>query len=245
MSRGQQKPDAAIRPVYKDARNSIIEPTKYVALSKYFVANWLPQMSANGLKILLVLRERGFFNSSTGEKREQIDIEQKEIAALCGMSKRTIQRVSAEDPIFAKYVQREFIADRDKFGRILREHYIYRVVMDDVLTPEDESRLEAIKAAVQSPICQNVTSDGEPKRQNGALDGISGAPMRQNGASGRQNVTSYKESLTTPINQKTLKTPAAPGDSSLSFAEPEKPLARARQNNPGAFDFVDRKRGSK
>jgi len=105
-------------------------------------------MSPNGLRILLQLRAQGYYNPKDGCKRGDIDIdidiEQSELAALISISTKTIQRAFAEDEVLCKYVQRVFQVKRDKFGRILKEHYVYVVVMDDVLTPEDQGRYQVM-----------------------------------------------------------------------------------------------------
>lgn len=71
--------------------------------------------------------------------------------------------------------------------------------------------------------------------------------LRRNDVMQSANVErSYKVSETSPetTRENIQRSPSAQ-ESSLSLSEPEKPLARARQNNPGAFDFVDQRRNRK
>jgi hypothetical protein len=220
MSRPYQgKADAKIVPTYLNAYNEIVRPKDYVSLSVYFIKHWLPKISENGLKVLIVLRTQGFYNPTTGEKREEIEIEQKHIAEQCGFSKRTLQRTFVEDAVLAKYVQREFIEKRDRTGRIIKEYYVYRVVMDDVMVPEDKALFNVMTEGRDKPICQNGTSVGGPRRQNDISERQVVTPMCQNDAPERQNVTPYKVNPITPITENTLTTPAAPGDSLSLFEE--------------------------
>ena len=135
----KKEPDATIRFTHQSAFNEIVG-TSQVCLSHYFLAHWLPLISPNGLKILLQLRSMGYYNPKTEVRRGDIDIEQPELAKMVGISVKTIQRAFADDPVLAQYVQRVFQVKRDKFGRIVKEHYVYVVTMDDVLTPEDQAR---------------------------------------------------------------------------------------------------------
>ncbi len=215
---------AAAQFVYDDPRAAITRPDQFASLSHYFIANWLPSITPNGLKILMRLRSLGYYQPKTGVQRGEIDIDQSQLAQQCGMGLRTLQRIFADDPVFAKYVQREFRVERDKHQRIIREHYIYMVKMDDVLTPEDEAHLErgadkSRQEGAEAPIRQNGVPDEMPMRQNGISDCQNGVPMRQNDMPTRQNGASYKESLTLLTEENTSLTPAAAPESSLSLFE--------------------------
>lgn len=224
---------ATIKYTHQSAFNEIVGMT-HVGLSHYFIAHWLPKISPNGLRILIQLRAQGYYNPKDGCKRGDIDIEQSELAALIGVSTKTIQRAFAEDAILCKYVQRIFQVKRDKFGRILKEHYVYAVVMDDVLTAEDQERyqimlhgpdkpVQEVIQEEQTPNGQNVASDADPKRHSVALAGQSDAPKRHNDASEGQSVASYKESLTLLTKENTLNTPAAAPEFSASLFQDKEP----------------------
>lgn len=225
------KADATIKHDYHSAYNAIVEPSRYVALSLYYVTHWLPVLGENGHRIVTVLRSQGFLNLKTGDKREGIDIEQAQLAALCGMSLRTLQRefgpISATDarpknPALHQFVQREFRQERNAAGRIVREHYLYVVKMDEPLIEADKARLQKTLEArekqnqepenpVQQPTRQNDTSAVEPKRQNGGSGRQNDAPKRQNDVPTRQNGGSYIESLITLTTENTSLTAALPG----------------------------------
>ena len=205
---------------HQSAFNEIVQPGRFVSLTHYFIANWLPKISPNGLKILTTLRSMGFYNSKSGEARGEVDIEQDELAALIEISAKTIQRAFADDQVLNKYVRRVFSVQRDRFGRIVKEHYVYVVTMDDVLTPADQARYERlIEGPDKGPGCpkgQSVASADDPKRHFDASDGHCVPPNGHNDASERQSVSPYKESLTLPT-ENTALTPAAGPEYSLSL----------------------------
>ena len=221
---------ASAQFVYEDPRAALTRPDHFASLSHYFIANWLPGITPNGLKILVRLRSLGYYQPKTGVQRSAIDIDQTQLAKQCGMGLRTLQRIFADDPVFAKYVQREFQVERDRQQRIIREHYVYMVKMDDVLTPEDEAKIQEESGDKNrerpslEPIRQNDVSETFPMRQNDVSECQNGGPTRQNGAPTRQNGASNKESLTLLTKENTsLTATAAPRilTSSLFQKEPD------------------------
>lgn len=234
MSRGNRRaagPDATVVPGWHSAYNAIVNPKHYVAFTLYYVKNWLPQIGENGHLILTALRSHGFYDPASGTCRDGIDIDQRKLAEECGMSLRTLQREFAANAVLARFVQREFAVVRDSAGRIVREHYLYRVKMDDPLTPEDQARLDALLVGPDKTAGPPASSPEPPIRQNGGsgMEPIchSDASARQNDTPGRhfdaplrQNGGSYKVDSATLA---TLATPAtaAPGDSASLFPEEE------------------------
>lgn len=242
--RGQRKPaapDATVTFTFESAYNQIVQPTSYVSLSQYFIAHWMPSITGAGLKILLRLRSMGYYSPKAGVQRGDIDIEQKELAVLCGLSHSTLKRAFADDPVLSAYVQRVFEVKRDpRNGRIIKEHYLYVVKMDDVLTPEDKAKLDAL---LQGPDKGADNSDNSPKAQNDPSDPDPMAhnepPMGQSDPSGVQSEppTAHNEpprgqndpplnrshTLTTPNTFNTPDTPGAASEFSLALFSEEEP----------------------
>ena len=217
---------ASAQFVYEDPRAALTRPDHFASLSHYFIANWLPGITPNGLKILVRLRSLGYYQPKTGVQRSAIDIDQTQLAKQCGMGLRTLQRIFADDPVFAKYVQREFQVERDRQQRIIREHYVYMVKMDDVLTPEDEAKIQQESGDKNrerpglEPIRQNDVSETLPMRQNGVSGRQNGGPIRQNGTPTRHFGASNKESLTLLTKENTsLTATAAPRTLTSSSGE--------------------------
>jgi len=131
--------DITLREVWESAYNEIVEPDHFTVSTVYYITHWLPKLGGNGHLIVTVLRSLGYYNRKTRTKRDGIDIEQKELAKMCGLGLRTLQREFLENQTLARFVQREFETVRDRAGRIIREHYVYRIKMDDPLTDEDQA----------------------------------------------------------------------------------------------------------
>ena len=235
------KSTASVQKAYSNPRAEITRPDEFASLSHYFLANWLPSITPNGLKILVSLRGMGYFQPKTGIQRGTIDIDQKVLAQQCGMGLRTLQRAFAEDVVLCKYVQRVFQIERDKFQRIVREHYVYVVMMDDVLTSEDEARLqlalEGPSKGAPEPMRQNGVWDEQPMRQNGVPECQNDAPTRQIGAPTRQNDASYKESLTLLTEDDTPNTLAAAPELSASLFEDK--IKEQEQKETGPAGWTD------
>ena len=143
-------------PGYHSAVNEIIEPDKVLVLTRYFVRRWMPILGENGTRIVLALRSLGYYNRQTGEKREGIEIDLPELAALCGLSVATLKREfgerhdghrqaipgSPQNSALHKFVHKDRQYWRDPVtNRLLRTANIYRVMMDDPLHEDDLPRL--------------------------------------------------------------------------------------------------------
>jgi hypothetical protein len=206
--RPESIPDATVSFTYESAYNQIVQPVSYVSLSQYFVAHWLPDISAAGLKILLRLRAMGYYDPKKGLQRGDIDIDQKELAGLCGLSLSTLKRAFADDTILSSYVQRVFRAERDpRSGRIVREHYLYVVKMDDV--PD-------------CPIAQNDLSVARPIGQNDLWAVQNDPPIAHFEPNSVQNDPPLNRSINTLNTLITSDTPAARPESFASLSEEEK-----------------------
>ena len=260
VPRNAGQTDATVTFTYESAYNQLVQPGSYVSLSQYFIAHWMPLISGPGLKILIQLRSMGYYNPKAGVQRGDIDIDQKDLAALCGLSLSTLKRAFQDDAVLTQYVQRVFEVRRDpRTGRILKEHYIYAVKMDDALIPADKQRLEGMlqgpdkpgkepETPENSPIGQNELSGTDPIAQNEPSAGQNEPPIAQNEPSAGQNELPLKGYLNTPI---TLDTPNTPGAAPEGFAsllseeEGKEPTARPWPDlpEPERSPWLDRARG--
>lgn len=220
MSKPQPQ-SVSVRFDYHSAYNEIVNPKHFVSDTLYYVKNWLPKLGGNGHLIVTVLRSYGYYDGVSGRHRDGIDIDQRKLAEECGLSLSTLQREFVKNAVLAQFVQREFVVERDRAGRILQEHYIYRVKMDDPLTPACQARFDAMVAGSDKPIGQNDLSGRSPMRHSDASAHQDDTPMRQFDVPARQIDAPYKEDSPTLTTENTLTTPAAPGDSLLLFQEAE------------------------
>ena len=238
MSRVPRKtgpPDATVTFTYESAYNQLVQPGSYVSLSQYFIAHWMPRISGPGLKILIQLRSMGYYNPKAGVQRGDIDIDQKDLAALCGLSLSTLKRAFQDDEMLTQYVQRVFEVRRDpRTGRILKEHYVYVVKMDDALIPADKQRLEEMLQGKdkpsgkpqEAPKGQNELSDINPMGQNDLSGVQSEPPIGQNELFTVQNEPPLKEFLNTFTTLNISDTPAAGQVCASLFAGEELPAAK-------------------
>lgn len=172
---------AEIVPGYHSAVNEIIEPDKVLVVTRYFVRRWMPALGDNGTRIVLALRSLGYYNRQTGEKRDGIEIDLPELAAMCGISVPTLKREfgerhdksrasipgSMQNPALHQFVKKDRQYWRDPVtNRLLRTANIYRVMMDDPIHEDDLPKLQDILVArekgAQPPKAQN-----EPKPPKG------------------------------------------------------------------------------
>lgn len=232
-----QPQSVSVRFDYHSAYNEIVNPKHFVSDTLYYVKNWLPKLGGNGHLIVTVLRSYGFYDGAHGKHRDGIDIDQRKLAEECGLSLSTLQREFVKNAVLARFVQREFVVERDRAGRILQEHYIYRVKMDDPLTLEDQARFDALVAGPDKPNGPNDKPNGSDN-PIGHSDVSDHSPMRQNDVSALQNDTPigqidvpvgqidapYKGDSSTLTTKDTLTTPAAPGDSLSLFQEGQTPV---------------------
>lgn len=225
--------NVSVRFDYHSAYNEIVNPKHFVSDTLYYVKHWLPKLGGNGHLIVTVLRSYGYYDGAHGKHRDGIDIDQRKLAEECGLSLSTLQREFVKNAVLAQFVQREFVVERDRAGRILQEHYIYRVKMDDPLTPADQARFDALIAGSDKPIGQNDLSGRFPMRQNDVSAHQNDTPMRQFDAPARQIDAPYKEDFPTLTTEDTSPTPAAHGGSASLFQE-EGPAPAAESFRPWA-----------
>lgn len=172
---------ADVVPGYHSAVNEIIEPDKVLVVTRYFVRRWMPALGDNGTRIVLALRSLGYYNRQTGEKRDGIEIDLPELAAMCGISVPTLKREfgerhdksrapipgSLQNPALHQFVKKDRQYWRDPVtNRLLRTANIYRVMMDDPIHEDDLPKLQEVLIArekgAQPPKAQN-----EPKPPKG------------------------------------------------------------------------------
>jgi len=240
MSKPQPQ-SVSVRFDYHSAYNEIVNPKHFVSDTLYYVKNWLPKLGGNGHLIVTVLRSYGYYDGAHGKHRDGIDIDQRKLAKECGLSLSTLQREFVKNVVLAQFVQREFVVERDRAGRILQEHYIYRVKMDDPLTPEDQARFDALVAGPDKPIGHNDLSEETPMRQNDVSALQSDTPMRHSDAPALQIDAPYKGYSLTLTTENTSPTPAAPGVSALLFQEEPPPFpAWAALTEPAQRPYLER-----
>lgn len=249
---------------YDDPKDALMAPHKFMALTHYYVDRWLPELGERGHVIVTVLRRMGYLDRARDVERGGIEIEQEELAALCGLKLRTLQRefAAGEDgqPVNAalhKFVQREQQYHRNGAGRVVREKTVYVVQMRDPLHPSDQTAFQEEREAREknsgkknagvSRSRQYGGNSASRNRQSGGDSRQDDARSRQYGGADRQIGGNNKVTLDSYILEDTPDTPAATPEVSASlFSEEGKaPTARAWTDLPEAerLPWLDRARG--
>ena len=185
---------ASLAHHYDDPKDAIIAPHRFMALTHYYVDRWLPELGERGHVIVTVLRRMGYLDRERDVERGGIEIEQEELAALCGLKLRTFQRefAAGEDgqPVNAAlhlFVQREQQYHRNGAGRVVREKTVYVVQMRDPLHPSDQAAFQE-ECAGREKNERNQKDEEKPgdlrSRQSG---GNSPSRSRQIGGEARQD----------------------------------------------------------
>ena len=230
---------------YDDPRDAIMAPHKFMALTHYYVDRWLPELGERGHIIVTVLRRMGYLDRARDIERGGIEIEQEELAALCGLKLRTLQREFAGDeqgrplnPALHQFVQREKQYCRNAAGRIVREKTVYVVQMRDPLHPKDQQEFQEECEQREKGRSRQVGVNSEARsRQVGGEARQDDARTRQLGGEARHIGGNYKVILDSYIPENTLDdTGGAPGDSTSSFPEKKEPDQDAA--SPWPFDLL-------
>ena len=238
---------------YDDPRDAIMAPHKFMALTHYYVDRWLPELGERGHIIVTVLRRMGYLDRARDIERGGIEIEQEELAALCGLKLRTLQREFAGDeqgrplnPALHQFVQREKQYCRNAAGRIVREKTVYVVQMRDPLHPKDQQEFQEECEQREKGRSRQVGGNSEARsRQVGGEARQDDACTRQVGGEARHIGGNYKVILDSYIPKNTSDdTGGAPGASTSSFPEkkePDKPNAPGDLRPPASawpFDLL-------
>lgn len=217
---------------YEDPQDAVTAPHKFMSLTHYYVDKWLPELGERGNVIVTVLRRMGYLDRERDIERGGIEIEQEDLAVLCGLKLRTLQREFGNDeqgqpinPVLHRFVQREKQYYRNGSGRIVREKTVYIVQMKDPLHPTDlaafEEEREWREKNQQKPHSRQVGgNDYARSRQVGGEERQSGGRSRQVDMSARQLGGNYKVDSDSYLPEKTPDTPAACPDLPSASSEP-------------------------
>jgi hypothetical protein len=221
---------ASLAHHYDDPRDTVTAPHRFMALTHYYVDRWLPELGERGHIIVTVLRRMGYLDRDRDIERGGIEIEQEELAELCGLKLRTMQREFACDeegqavnPALHRFVQREKQYHRNSSGRIVREKTVYVVQMKDPLHPSDQQvfEKECDRREKGGRSRQVGGNDVARSRQLGGEERQSDTRSRQSDTPTRQLGGNYKVNLDSELPLETLKTPAVRPECSLALF-PEK-----------------------
>ena len=132
----QSRRTVTLQPYYWAAYNEIVKPNR---IGWYLATRWLPTLKPLGCAIVGALRARYYYNSRTGELRNEIQIDMEELVSNIGVSRATLWREFKDNESLAQFVRRQ---DRYvvKNKGPQREESVYSVCMDDPIHPDDANR---------------------------------------------------------------------------------------------------------
>ena len=143
--------DVTLLPYYGSARDRIIRPDRALILRSYFVERWLPRLSGDELKVLVVLRNLARVHGLEAES-PAVEVTIRHLVALTGISRGTLNRLLAADHLrdsaLGRFVQKQAQRVPGIIGTIQGPN-IYHVRMDDPIAPEDEPALREALADLE------------------------------------------------------------------------------------------------
>lgn len=137
----------ALQEAYANVYNEIVKPDRVFVATQYFRKKWLPLLGASLAWVIVALRQHCYWNRETGEKRDWCLISQEELASEVGISVATLKRLLKHEHAdkFIIDITHRYRYDRKRRKQVRRKS-MYRIRMDDPLTPEDEVRLKELLA---------------------------------------------------------------------------------------------------
>lgn len=127
---------------YVELYNKIVRPKEQFWETEYFRKNWVPRLGPVLAWLIVGLRRKCYYNPNTGEKRDVCKFPVYKLAEEVGVSLSTASR-HLNNPQKKEIIDL-FILDRSpireyshKKGRVVTVTTIWRIRLDDPLTPED------------------------------------------------------------------------------------------------------------
>ena len=126
-----------LMPFYHDRRNAIVRPNRVIVITRYFWTEWKPVLGPNATMLVIEFRSRCYKNDRTGEIRDACSVRIETIAKSIGIGRTTVKKL-LKDPNVKLFIQ---TIPQWKYDPRLQKQVqaanVYRVAMDDPLTPAD------------------------------------------------------------------------------------------------------------
>lgn len=147
---GGYQPELFFTGTYRDAYNSLVQPDEIHYTTKYFHQKWLPLLGPDLWLLIWEMRTRCYRDRKTGQVvRDTFEATYAELALAVGMSERTVWGLlHPKDPQKKAFLDQFIVRNETKrrysrkHGGTVNEKTIWKIRLDDPLTPEDEARLE-------------------------------------------------------------------------------------------------------
>jgi hypothetical protein len=143
--------DVTLLPYYGSARDRIIRPDRALIVRSYFVERWLPRLTGDEVKVLVVLRNLARVHAIETES-PAVEVTIRHLVELTGISRGTLNRLLAADHLrespLGRFVQKQAQRVPGIIGTIQGPN-LYHVRMDDPIAPEDEPALREALADLE------------------------------------------------------------------------------------------------
>ena len=143
--------DVTLLPYYGSARDRIIRPDRALILRRYFIERWLPRLTGDEMKLLVVLRNLAHVHGVEAEN-PAVEVTIRHLVDLTGISRGTLNRLLAADLLregaLGRFVQKQAQRVPGIIGTIQGPN-IYHIRMDDPIAPEDEPALREALADLE------------------------------------------------------------------------------------------------
>ncbi len=140
---GKGSRKAILQRAYGSQRAMVIRPERGMFETRYLWTEWVPLLGLSAYAVIKAARIKCFWNPVTGETRNIIETEMKELADLAHISVRTLKTVLKNELIkryFIRYTVRRMMTPNGVRTAGIR----MQVRMDDPLTPQDQERIGEI-----------------------------------------------------------------------------------------------------
>lgn len=128
---------AMLQKAYGDQRSLIIQPERGMFQTNYMWNQWVPLIGLSAYAAIKAARMMCYWNPETGETRNIVETEMKDLADRAHVSVRTLKTILKNDLIkryFIRYTVRRVMTPNGVRTAGIR----LQVRMDDPLTPQDQ-----------------------------------------------------------------------------------------------------------
>ena len=168
---------ATFVPYYWEAYNEIVKPHRF---NHYLITRWLPDLGRTGFAIVLVLRDRCYYDRHTGALRNKVEIKMDELAKAVDVGRTTLFREFERNEVLKRFVTYEPRFDTVG-GHPQQVENLFTISMDDPIHPDDLDKYEELRALKEIERMTPPVPTPPGKKRRRMPDDIPQIPEYQNG----------------------------------------------------------------
>jgi hypothetical protein len=201
LSGAERRLSILLEPAFRDAYNEIIQAHQVVQLPRYFWDKWVPLLGPTTTTVYVNLRKHCYYNSRTGEMRDNWQTRQETLARECGIKDRKTLRKSLVLLESLGFIERKADHLTDpRTGRPYRITDTYQVFFEVPLVDQDavEMLLRQVSSAAsnaRNPVMGKVS----PLRDDSGSGPVDNSAVKGRfSSSPEENVPSKRDYLELP-----------------------------------------------